>query len=343
MSPASSAYREPRITIITPSYNQARFLRRCIDSVLDQRWPNLEYWVLDGGSADGSRAILESYGDRIRWRSCRDGGQAAAINEGLAAATGDIVAWINSDDYYLPGAFASVVRALDESPEACGVHARAWIVDEDGRRIRPYPSLDVTRENLRARCAICQPTVFLRREVVARVGPLNPALALCLDYEWWLRILRHERLAFQDEVVAASRHHPRTKTAARRSRALIEAGYVLRHHFGGASWHWAARWAAHRYRHGRGSALVRAFKGAVGGAAYYRRFSSNPRASGFGKDLLSGLEGLRATPPALPDTPTGPAPRDPTLPSLDVPATAHAAPSGSRRSSCAGKSSPACR
>lgn len=285
-APDSAASRPPRITVITPSFNQAPFLRACIDSVLAQEWPDLEYRVLDGGSTDGTREILESYGDAISWRSRPDGGQAAAIREGFEKATGDIVAWLNSDDYYLPGAFARAVDALARDPDACGVHGRADIVDVAGRTLRPYPSFDFQRRDLRRKCYVCQPTVFLRREALARHGLPNTALDLCFDYEWWLRITRSDHFAFCDAPLAASRHYPETKTASRRLRALVEAGYVLRHHFGEASWRWSAKWVVHRLTLSRGRSLPGALRSA---RAYHRRFRAGAPPSGFGADLLARL------------------------------------------------------
>jgi glycosyltransferase involved in cell wall biosynthesis len=285
----------PRITVITPSYNQGRFLRTCIDSVLAQGWPNLEYRVLDGGSSDETLRILESYGDAIEWRSRPDGGQTAAINEGFEKATGDLIAWLNSDDYYLPGAFSRAVERLAEEPDACGVHGRAWIVDARGRRLRPYPTFAVRRDDLRRKCYVCQPATFLRREVLTRHGLLNETLDLCFDYDYWLRILRDDRLAFCDAPLAASRHYPTTKTASRRSRALVEAGYLLRHHFGGAPWRWSAKWGVHRFvRSRRPGGQRRALPYAVAeallaGLRYQWRFAPGAATSRHGERLLGRL------------------------------------------------------
>jgi len=285
----------PRITVITPSYNQAPFLRECIDSVLGQGWPDLEYRVLDGGSSDGSVEILKSYGDAVTWRSHPDGGQAAAINEGFEKATGEVVAWLNSDDYYLPGAFARAVEQLALDPAACGVHGRAWMVDERGRRLRPYPTFPLEHRDLRRKCYVCQPASFMRREVLVRHGLLNDAMDLCFDYDWWLRITRRERLAFCPAPLAATRHYPATKTASRRSRALIEAGYLMRHHFGGATWRWAVKWALHahgRRRRRGGPSLLhpRGLATAWTSARRYRqRFAADGRVSCYGRCLLERL------------------------------------------------------
>jgi glycosyltransferase involved in cell wall biosynthesis len=281
-----------RLTIITPSYNHGPYLRRCIDSVLDQGWPNLQYLVLDGGSTDGTLEILQSYGDAIRWRTGADGGQASAINEGLRRADGDVVAWLNSDDYYLPGAFERVMATLHDAPEADMVFGHALMIDASERTMRGYPTFDFTRDHLRRKCYVCQPTVFLRRRVLADAGLLNDALDVCLDYDWWLRILRSHRAVFCPHVLAASRHYDTTKTASRRLRALVEAGYLMRAHFGRASWRWSAKWVAHRWslRRGRFVVPIAGWAAALRSARRFRRrFDERVAPSRFGARLLDRL------------------------------------------------------
>jgi GT2 family glycosyltransferase len=282
----------PRISIVTPNRGHGRYLRQCIDSVLEQGYPDVEHRVFDGGSQDESIEILKSYGSAISWVSGADGGQAAAINEGFRKATGDVVAWLNSDDYYLPGAFDAAIAALARDPEAAAVHANAWMVDGAGNRLGRYPTFALERADLAPKCYVCQPTVFLRREVLESEGLLNDELELCFDYEWWLRILRNRRMIFCEQPLAATRHHARTKTRARRSRGLIEAGYVTRHHFGRPHWRWAAKWVAHRWvmrgrsfapRPGELVASLRSF------GAYRRRFDSATTPTPVGRRVLAAL------------------------------------------------------
>jgi len=282
----------PRITVITPSFNQARFLAQCIDSVLDQCYPNLQYVVLDGGSTDGTLDILRGYRDRIVWKSERDRGQADAVNKGLRAAEGQIVGWLNSDDYYLPGCLSRLVECFDRHPGAAMIYGRALMVDELGETLCEYPTFDLHRNDLRRKCFICQPSVFLKRSVIDDVGLLNDALDICLDYEWWLRISRSHRLVYCDHLLAASRHYGATKTSARRLRALVEAGYLMREHFGRASWRWSAKWVAHRWSLDRRRFILpiagwwRAIESA---ARYRRRFDSRHAPSAYGKTLLDHL------------------------------------------------------
>jgi len=155
----------PRISIITPSMNHARFLRQCLESVRGQAYPNLQHIVVDGGSTDGSVEILRAWTGAIEWTSEPDTGQANAVNKGLARVDGAIIGWLNSDDWLLPGALACVVECFRRRPELDMVYGRAWMVDEEGRRLRPYPTFDLDYRDLRRTCSICQPTVFLRRTV----------------------------------------------------------------------------------------------------------------------------------------------------------------------------------
>ena len=285
--------RLPRISIVTPSLDQARYLRQCIESVLGQHDPNLEYIVVDGGSTDGSVDVLRSFGDRIQWTSEPDKGQANAINRGLKRATGDIVSWLNSDDFLEPGALAHVRRCFDANPGVAFIYGRAWMIDGEGKRLREYPTFDLRRNDLKRKCYLCQPAVFVRREAIKRFGLLNEALDVCIDYEWWLRMSREAPMAFCDHVLASSRHYSTTKTSARRLRALIEAGYLMRHHFGKASWRWSAKWVLHRMKLNPRLRLrprPRSWLTAIPSALRYRkRFDSRREPSRYGARLLKSL------------------------------------------------------
>lgn len=275
----------PRISIVTPSFNQARFLRACIESVLGQNDPNLELVVIDGGSTDGSVDVLRSFGERTTWTSERDRGQANAVNRGLARATGEIIGWVNSDDALEPGALAHVRAGMAQHPEAALIYGRAWMIDEHGERVREYPTFDLKRADLRRKCSLCQPAVFLRRSTIERFGGLNEHLDICLDYEWWLRISRDAPLIFCDAVLASSRHYSTTKTAARRLRALVEGGYLMRRHFDKASWRWCAKWAVHQMKLNP----WRVFAAPASALRYRARFDSAKPPSRYGKRLLETM------------------------------------------------------
>jgi glycosyltransferase involved in cell wall biosynthesis len=227
-----------RISIITPSYNQARFLERTIDSVISQSGPfELEYLVLDGGSTDGSVAILRRYGDRFWWRSAPDGGQVDAINAGLKLATGDVVAWLNSDDTLLPGALVRVADTFAERPDALWMHGRCRIIDEDDRPIRRWVDW------YKHRCAqrhsfgrlltenyVSQMTAFWRRSVHERVGLLDASVPLAFDYDLWLRLAMIADPVYVPDYLACFRWYDVSKSGANFARQAREDMAVsLRH------------------------------------------------------------------------------------------------------------------
>ena len=201
------------ISIVTPSYNQAEYLERTIQSVLSQEEP-FEYWVMDGGSTDGSQAILERYAGRMQWESEADRGQAHAINKGWQRCTGDILAWLNADDIYLPGCFNVVREYFANHPEVDMLYGECLFIDEKGNVIGRYPSkswnfMEFIKKSINY---IPQPSVFIRRSVVESVGWLDENLHYCMDMDYWLRIGIHHRVDYIQTPLAAMRLHPRTKT-----------------------------------------------------------------------------------------------------------------------------------
>ena len=207
----------PRITIVTPSLNQAAFLERTIRSVLEQDYPEIEYLVFDGGSTDGSVEILRRYGDRIAyWESVPDAGQSHATNKGLERATGEIVGWINSDDYYLPGALATAATAFEEKPGAEWVCGACRYLHADG-------SLDVvSRPHLphgpRSAWAhepwyVPQASSFWRRTTLERVGGLREDLHYAMDVDLGLRLALSGILpVIVDKELAVRAHHELAKS-----------------------------------------------------------------------------------------------------------------------------------
>jgi GT2 family glycosyltransferase len=221
----------PLVSVVTPSLNQGRFIRETIESVLGQAYPALEYLVMDGGSSDETVGVLKEYGNRLTWVSERDRGQASAINKGWHRARGSIVAYLNSDDTYLPGAVERAVAALRACPEAGAVYGEGHHVDEEGRVIERYPTEPFSLTRLAETCFICQPTVFLRREVVERVGYLDESLQYCMDYDLWIRVARVVTFAQVPDYQANTRLHADTKTLGRRAQAHAEILRTVRQHF----------------------------------------------------------------------------------------------------------------
>ncbi len=206
----------PLVSIVTPSYEQGRFIRATIESVLNQDYPNIEYWVIDGGSNDETLAILREYehDPRLHWMSEPDRGQSDAINKGWRHCRGDIVAWLNSDDIYLPGAIRTQAAALLDRPECGGVYGDALYIDAEGATIahvygRPFSLAGLLRLELPI-----QPTAFLRRDICDRVGPLNLRFRYSMDTEYWLRAAQIAPFRYEPTTIAAYRLHAQSKTIA---------------------------------------------------------------------------------------------------------------------------------
>ena len=189
--------RYPNLSIITPSYNQAHYLERTIRSVLEQGYPALEYIIIDGGSTDGSVDIIRRYAGRLAyWVSEPDAGQAAAINKGLCRASGDWVAWQNSDDIYYPGAFHGLVRAVSANPAADLIIGDMMLIDADDRELRSIRYVRPSYASLRAEgMLLANQAAFWRRSVHDQLGWLDETLHCSFDYEWFLRLTRGRKAA----------------------------------------------------------------------------------------------------------------------------------------------------
>lgn len=207
----------PKITIITPSYNQGQYLEQTILSVIEQGYPNLEYIIIDGGSTDNSVEIIKKYEDRISyWISEKDRGQSDAINKGLKRATGEIVNWLNSDDFYFPDTLYTVA-AFFSDPGVYAVCGRSRVFKPDGQEyIAPASFVDAS-SLLSTLCHahIEQPATFFRKNALEKMGPLSQQLHYVMDKEWWLKYLFHFGCGniYRTETVFVNfRHHDDSKT-----------------------------------------------------------------------------------------------------------------------------------
>jgi len=217
-----------RISIITPSYNQSAYLEQTLRSVLEQDVPGMEYIVIDGASTDGSVEIIQRYANRLAyWISEKDRGQAEAINKGFARAKGEIVAWLNSDDYYLPGAVAAALKAFDENPDVVLVYADMLAVDEHGQTTNELKYRPLTLEDLLCFQIIGQPAVFMRRSALEKAGGLDLSFHLLLDHLLWIRIAQQGRILHVNQTWAAARYHAEAKNRARAAEFGREAFRIL--------------------------------------------------------------------------------------------------------------------
>jgi glycosyltransferase involved in cell wall biosynthesis len=224
----------PKISIITPSYNQGQFIEETIRSVLLQGYPNLEYIIIDGGSTDDTLDIIRKYEPWIaHWRSEKDRGQSHAINKGWAKATGDILAWLNSDDLYATGSLAHVANFFRNEVSAALIYGDCNIIDGQGIFVKRCPAEEFDLDNLICnKWFIPQQSTFLRRTVVEAVGGLREDLHLVMDWEYWLRIaLRKNVIRYLPVQLASFRIWEQAKTSSYSERSALEKFMVLDHHF----------------------------------------------------------------------------------------------------------------
>ncbi len=219
---------EPLVSIITPSFNQAPFLEKTIRSVLEQDYPHIEYLLADGGSTDGSAEIIQKYAGRLAWWvSEKDRGQADAINKGLSRAKGEYVAWINSDDYYMPGAVSQAVKALQENPEAGLVFGKVQVVDKDEEILNILAYDDWQLPDLMTFHIIGQPAVFMRRDVLEKAGYLELDYHFLLDHQLWLRMGLVAKYRYIPALWARAHYHEGCKNLAQASEFGKEARKIV--------------------------------------------------------------------------------------------------------------------
>ena len=226
----------PLVSIVTPSYDQSRYLENTIQSVLNQDYPNIEYILVDGGSTDGSLEIIRQYSDRLAWWvSEKDRGQTDAINKGFAQAKGDILAWLNSDDTYEPHAISEAVGFLHDSPKVGLVYGDANFIDENGHVIGRFPAAQTSYKRLRRGYVhIPQQASFWRADLWRKVGPLDPSFYFAMDYDLWVRLAALAPVQYIPRPWANFRLHSQGKTITADDRCWPEMLKV--HYRDGGSW-----------------------------------------------------------------------------------------------------------
>ena len=220
----------PLVSIITPSFNQARYIEATIQSVLSQDYPRIEYIIVDGASTDGTVDAIKKYEGRIAsWVSEPDKGQTDAINKGFARAKGDILAWINSDDTYEVGAVGAAVKFLLEHPNVGMVYGDCNFINESGGVIGKFNSAQTDQHLLRQGYVhIPQQTAFFRADLWKQVGPLDPSFYFAMDYDLWTRIAARSQIQYVPQMWANFRLHTSGKTIVADDRCWPE---MIRVHY----------------------------------------------------------------------------------------------------------------
>jgi glycosyltransferase involved in cell wall biosynthesis len=218
------------VSIVTPSYNQARYIEATIRSVLSQDYADIEYLILDGGSTDGTVDVIKKYENRLAaWVSEKDQGQTDAINRGFARARGDVLAWINSDDTYEPGAVAAAVKYLQEHPQVGMVYGACNYIDEAGHVIGKFNAAQTNYLLLRQGYThIPQQTMFFRAKLWKLIGPLDPSFYFAMDYDLWTRIAARAEIKYLPQTWANFRIHTSGKTVLADERCWPE---MIRVHY----------------------------------------------------------------------------------------------------------------
>jgi glycosyltransferase involved in cell wall biosynthesis len=228
--------RWPRVSVVTPSYNQAPFLEATLRSVLLQGYPDLEYIVVDGGSVDESTEILRRYEPWLTdWVSERDEGQSQAINKGFERTTGEVLAWLNSDDLYEPNALARMAQYLADTPDCALLYGRGWNIDEEGLKtgscdwIRPFDRRLFLSSNF-----ILQPAAFWRRWLWEQAGELDVSYHWAMDWDWLIRATALTQPHYLPVALASWRTHPGIKTVSGGEARRAEIVEISRRH--GGAW-----------------------------------------------------------------------------------------------------------
>jgi hypothetical protein len=218
----------PKVSIVTPSYNQGRFIEETIRSVLLQGYPNLEYLIIDGGSTDGSIEIIRKYEPWLTyWGSEPDRGQTHAISKGFARANGDVCAWLNSDDVYTQGAILDMIDYIRSHPRTDVVYGDADFVDTAGQFSSRFMTRNFAAPQMFFDHFVPQPAAFIRRRALERVGGLDESLRFCMDYDLWLRIALRGRIEYVPRVWARFRVHPASKGSTLQALRWSETAAIL--------------------------------------------------------------------------------------------------------------------
>jgi glycosyltransferase involved in cell wall biosynthesis len=217
-----------RLSVVMPSFNHARYIREAIDSVLNQDYPLVDLLVMDGGSTDSTVDILKSYGDRLQFISQKDKGQSDAINQGFRIARGDVLSWLNSDDFFSPGAVSKVMGVFKQNEGIDWIYGDGCIVDEKGQYMFDSGVLPFSLwKIIHHRNFIHQPSCFFRKSLIEKVGPLDESLHYVMDWELWIRFGVYKN-KYIKEMLSSNRTYPQNKTESGHFRRWLEIYRVVR-------------------------------------------------------------------------------------------------------------------
>ncbi|PYS69757.1 MAG: glycosyltransferase [Acidobacteria bacterium] len=222
------------VSVVTPTFNQANFLRETIESVLSQDYPAIEHQIIDDGSTDATPEILREYSDRVWIERHENRGQTPTINKGWERAKGSILTWLNSDDTFLPGAVSRGVAYHDEHPDVGIVFGDTLFTDQDSNPLERSKNLgdfDYRRFVRLCHNPIPQPSAFIRRSVIEDIGMLDPSYYYFMDWDFWLRAGVNHRISYIPELLSTYRLHADSKTVAQANKAAPELEYMYRKFF----------------------------------------------------------------------------------------------------------------
>jgi|SRR5581483_4479300 len=228
-------YKQYKFSIIIPSFNQGKFIKQTIESIISQRYPNLEIFVVDGGSSDDTVKILKSFGRKIKWISEKDKGQTHAINKGLKEVSGDIIAYLNSDDYYLPDTLKIVSEYFTNNPQCYWLSGDYIIVNEKGKKIQKY--IKIYKKILRLKPTfylllvtnfINQPSTFFRKELINNIGLFNQSLNYCMDYDYCIRAYKKYKLHVLNNNLSCFRIHGASKGGSEYQNQFKEEYFIAK-------------------------------------------------------------------------------------------------------------------